>query len=81
MSKKGRPLLRHCLWEACSGLLRYNANFKSWFERLLERPVHDHPLNKREARGAMCRKLLHLVFALVNSGTLYRKEETISVMV
>ena len=61
MSKKGRPLLRHCLWEACSGLLRYNTNFKSWFERLLERPVHSHPLNKREARGAMCRKLLHLV--------------------
>jgi transposase len=81
MSKKGRPLLRHCLWEACSGLLRYNANFKSWFERLLERPVHSHPLNKREARGAMCRKLLHLVFALVNNGTPYRKEETISVMV
>ncbi len=81
MSKKGRPLLRHCLWEACSGLLRCNYNFKSWFERLLERPVHAHPLNKREARGAMCRKLLHLVFALVSNGTFYQKEEKVRITV
>ena len=81
MSKKGRPLLRHCLWEACGGLLRYNASFKAWFERLLERPVHGHPLNKREARGAMCRKLLHLVFALVTNGSSYRREGTVSVTV
>lgn len=81
MSKKGRPLLRHCLWEACSGLLRYNASFKSWFEGLLERPVHSHPLNKREARGAMCRKLLHLVFSLVHNGTSYRMEEMVSATV
>lgn len=81
MSKKGRPLLRHCLWEACSGLLRYNATFKSWFERLLERPVFNHPLNKREARGAMCRKLLHLVFALVNNGAFYEVNYGIKEMV
>ena len=81
MSKKGRPLLRHCLWEACTGLLRYNASFKSWFEGLLERPVHGHPLNKREARGAMCRKLLHLVFSLVKNGTSYRTEEMVSATV
>ena len=81
MSKKGRPLLRHCLWEACCGLLRHNASFKAWFERLLERPVYGHPLNKREARGAMCRKLLHLVFALVNNSTSYRREEMVSATV
>ncbi len=81
MSKKGRSLLRHCLWEACSGLIRYNPNFRSWFERLQERPVHGHPLNKREARGAMCRKLLHLVFALVNNGSFYQREEMFSVTV
>lgn len=81
MSKKGRSLLRHCLWEACHGLIRYNASFKSWFERLQERPVHGHPLNKREARGAMCKKLLHLVFALVNNGSFYQREETFRVAV
>lgn len=78
MSKKGRPLLRHCLWEACTGLLRYNALFKSWFEGLVQRPAHDHPLNKREARGAMCRKLLHLVFSLVNNGVYYEANYRIS---
>lgn len=80
MSKKGRPLLRHCLWEACPGLIRCNACFKSWFERVVGRHVHQHPLNKREARGAMCRKLLHLVFAMVNNGTFYQKEKSVPVL-
>jgi transposase len=80
MSKKGRPLLRHCLWEACSGLIRCNAHFKSWFEGLVGRPLYNHPLNRREARGAMCRKLLHLVFALINNGTFYKTERKISIL-
>jgi transposase len=81
MSKKGRPLLRHCLWEACSGLIRCNTYYKSWFERIVGRPVYQHPLNKREARGAMCRKLLHLVFALVKNGTFYQMEEKVAILV
>ncbi|MBI4304356.1 MAG: IS110 family transposase [Chloroflexi bacterium] len=81
MSKKGRPMLRHCLWEACTGLLRHNEQFKSWFNRLVARPVLSHPLNKREARGAMCRKLLHLAFALVKNSTDYRREEMVSATV
>lgn len=81
MSKKGRSLVRHCVWEACTSLLRYNAEFKTWYERLLERPVHNHPLTKREARGAMCRKLLHLVFALVHHGTYYQTNYAVKEMV
>lgn len=81
MSKKGRPMLRHCLWEASLGLLRCNSEFKSYFNRLLERPVLNHPLNRREARGVICRKLLHLAFALVTKCTFYRTEEMVSATV
>jgi len=73
MSKKGRPLLRHCLWEAALNLLRYNEEFKAWAKRLQERPLHQNPLKKREARGAVCRRLLCLVFALFNKRSFYQK--------
>jgi transposase len=73
MSKKGRPLLRYCLWEAALNLLRYNEDFKAWANRLHERPLHQNPLKKREARGAVCRRLLWLVFALFNKRSLYQK--------
>lgn len=81
MSKKGRPMLRHCVWEASLGLLRCNKEFKTYFNRLLERSVLNHPLNRREARGAICRKLLHLAFALVTSGTSYTTEERVTATV
>lgn len=78
MSKKGRPLLRHCLWEASLNLLRHNPEFKSWATRLQERPLHANPLKKREARGAVCKRLLHLAFALFNKRTFYRTMEPVS---
>ena len=73
MSKKGRPLLRHCLWEAALNLMRYNEEFRAWAERLQKRPLHKNPLKKREARGAVCRRLLWLVFALFNKRSFYQK--------
>jgi len=71
MSKKGRPLLRYCLWEAALNLLHYNEDFKAWAKRLQERPLHQNPLKKREARGAVCRRLLWLVFALFTKRSFY----------
>lgn len=71
MSKKGRPLLRYCLWEASLNMLNHNQEFKAWVKRLQERPVHQNPLKKREARGAVCKKLLWLVFALFNKHLFY----------
>jgi len=73
MSKKGRTLLRHCLWEASLNILNHNQEFKAWAKRLQERPLHQNPLKKREARGAVCKKLLYLVFALFNKHSFYEK--------
>jgi len=71
MSKKGRPLLRYCLWEASLNILNHNQEFKTWAKRLQERPLHQNPLKKREARGAVCRKLLCLIYALFNKRLFY----------
>jgi len=73
MSKKGRPLLRYCLWEASLSVLKHNQEFKAWATRLQERPLHQNPLKKREARGAVCKRLLYLVFALFNKHSFYEK--------
>jgi len=73
MSKKGRPLLRYCLWEASLNVLNHNPEFKAWAKRLQERPLHQNPLKKREARGAVCKRLLYLVFALFNKRSFYEK--------
>mgnify|MGYP001028239420 CR=1 FL=1 len=73
MSKKGRPLLRYCLWEASLNILNHNEEFKAWAKQLQQRPLHQNPLKKREARGAVCRRLLWLVFALFNKRSFYQK--------
>ena len=73
MSKKGRPLLRYCLWEASLNILNHNEEFKAWAKQLQQRPLHKNPLKKREARGAVCRRLLWLVFALFNKRSFYQK--------
>jgi transposase len=73
MSKKGRSLLRYCLWEASLNILNHNEEFKAWAKRLRERPLHQNPLKRREARGAVCRRLLWLVFALFNKRSFYQK--------
>ncbi len=73
MSKKGRSLLRYCLWLASLNLLNHNEEFKAWCRRLQERPIHQNPLKKREARGAVCRRLLWLVFALCKKERFYQK--------
>lgn len=70
MSKKGRPVLRNCLWESVIPLLCHNPDFRSWAKRLRERPVH--ALNGRAVVGAAMNRLLRLCFALVKKQSLYR---------
>ena len=70
MSKKGRPVLRNCLWESVIPLLCHNPDFRSWAKRLRERPVH--ALNGRVVVGAAMNRLLRLCFALVKKQSLYR---------
>jgi transposase len=72
ISKKGRPLLRYCLWEASLNILHHNEEFKAWAKRLQERPLHQNPLKRREAYGAVCRRLLGIVFALFNKRCFYQ---------
>ncbi len=72
MSKKGRPVLRCCAWTSVIPMLRLNADFRNWAKRREERPVHDHPLNKREIVGAALNRLLRLAFALVKNQTYYQ---------
>jgi len=72
MSKKGRPDLRWCLWTAAICLLRHNPDFSSWAKNLRERPAHLHPLEGREAVGAVANRLLRLAYALVQKQTMYQ---------
>jgi hypothetical protein len=72
MSKKGRPGLRWCIWTAAISLLRHNADFRSWAKTRRERPMHAHPLKKKEVIGAVANRLLRLAYALVNKQALYR---------
>lgn len=80
MSKKGRPGLRHCIWNAVISLLRHNQEFRGWVKNLRERPVHRHPLKKKESIGAAANKLLRLVFALVKKQSFYHMVEPVSVL-
>lgn len=75
MSKKGRPGLRHCGWIAAISLLRHNSDFRAWAKSLRERPVHAHPLKRKEIVGAALNRLLRLVFALVRKRVSYRVPE------
>lgn len=79
ISKKGRPGLRHCLWNAVISLLRHNPEFRDWVKKLRERPAHGHPLNKKESIGAAANKLLRLAFALVKNKSFYRLPQLVSV--
>lgn len=73
MSKKGRAVLRWVLWSAAANLIRLNDDFRSWAKALRDRPAHAHPLHRREVIGAVCNRLLRLVYALVKSGQQYQQ--------
>jgi hypothetical protein len=79
MSKKGRPVLRHCGWIAVIPLLRHNADFRAWARRLRERPAHANPLNGREIIGAAINRLLRLAFTLVKKQVFYQAQELVEV--
>jgi len=59
--------------------LNHNQEFKAWAKRLQERPLHQNPLKKREARGAVCKRLLYLVFALFNKRSFYEANYEINI--
>jgi len=72
ISKQGRPVLRHCAWNAVIPMLRFNADFRDWAKKLRERPAGANPLSGREVMVAGVNKLLRLAFALVKKQAFYR---------
>jgi transposase len=80
MSKKGRPGLRYCTWNAVIPMLRHNPDFRAWAKRLKERPVHANPLKGKEIVGAGVNKLLRLAFTLVKNKTFYQLPQLVESM-
>lgn len=70
MSKKGRPRLRHCLWLIAVQLLRHAPEFQRWAAQLQQRT--QHPLQRREAIGAVANRFVRVAFALVRDGVAYQ---------
>ncbi len=64
MSKRGNDLVRRYLWMAALSALRCNPAVRALYRRV----VAKHPQRKAVAVGHAMRKLLHLVFALWQSG-------------
>lgn len=79
MSKKGRPVLRHCGWTATIPLLRHNPDFRDWARSLRQRPPDANPLKSREIIGAAINKLLRLAFALVKKQAFYQVRQLVEV--
>ncbi len=71
MSKKGRPVLRLCLWQGALGLLRCNKEFQLLAERLENRGGRGRSLHRGQVLGAAMNKLLRLYFALVSKKQMY----------
>ena len=72
ISRQGRPVLRHCVWNAVFPMLHFNADFRDWARKLRERPAGANPLSCREIVVAAVNKLLRLAFALVKKQDFYR---------
>ena len=66
MSKRGSPYLRRAIWLASSVATLYNPVMKAFYQK-----KRDEGKAHRTAVGAVCRKLLYTVFALLKSGQPY----------
>ncbi len=80
MSKKGRPRLRYCAWNAVIPLLAHNPDFRAWAKRLRERAAHANPLGGKEVVGAGLNRLLRLIYVLVKKQEFYRSPQPVLVM-
>ncbi len=59
ISKRGSPVLRHCLWLAAVSARRYNPELKAYYE--LKRSQGKH---SSVATIAVARRLVHLIYSL-----------------
>ena len=66
MSKRGSPYLRRAIWLASSVASLHNPVMKAFYQK-----KRDEGKAHRTAVGAVCRKLLYTVFALLKSGKSY----------
>jgi transposase len=79
MSKKGRAVLRHVLWQAALRLVKVNEEFREWAQVMREREGY-RPLNQRVILGAAMNKLLRLVYALLSKKEMYRPKGELSLV-
>ena len=66
MSKRGSPYLRRAVWLASSVAILHNPVMKAFYQK-----KRDEGKAHRTSVGAVCRKLLYTVFALLKSGQSY----------
>ena len=66
MSKRGSPYLRRAVWLASSVATIHNPVMKAFYQK-----KRDEGKAHRTAVGAVCRKLLYTVFAIMKSGQPY----------
>ncbi|MFB5662077.1 IS110 family transposase [Alteribacillus sp. HJP-4] len=62
LSKRGRKALRALLFQMMTTILPNNETFKDMYQYYTDRPAN--PLKKKEAKVALCRKLLQVVHGM-----------------
>ncbi|MFB4165850.1 IS110 family transposase [Alteribacillus sp. JSM 102045] len=62
LSKRGRKALRALLFRMITTILPNNDAFKDLYQYYVNRP--DNPLKKKEAKVALCRKVLQVVYGM-----------------
>jgi transposase len=72
ISKKGRWLLRKCLFYMALGAVQASSYFKGYYEH--KQKGYNRPLKKKEALCAVVLKLIRVIFALIRDGRMFREE-------
>jgi transposase len=72
ISKKGRWLLRKCLFYMALGATQASSYFKGYYEH--KQKGYNRPLKKKEALCAVVLKLIRVIFALIRDGRMFKEE-------
>ena len=72
ISKKGRWLLRKCLFYMALGAVQASSFFKGYYEH--KQKGCDRPLKKKEALCAVILKLIRVLFALIRDRRMFTEE-------
>ena len=73
ISKRGRKRLRWALYQAIIPLIRFQPGFAALNKYYTNRP--DNPLKSKQAKVALCCKLIRIFWAITNKGTDFDSEK------